>query len=141
LDRAATSAGKYGVSREFVWVELNYRSLVPWLRAMMTPEGLCLGCGHAFEDQGDIQIEHTSPPRFAQDWARLHTRNLRLMCASCNGSKGQKEFDQWLDDEEERRLSNKCQPSDSLPIEPIWMQNCLFADLQIQHKPSKRTTL
>lgn len=90
---------------------MNYQSLVPLLRALMTDEGRCQGCGHEFVNERDIQIEHCEPPQHPQDWARLHTRNLRLFCASCNNSKGKKPFSKWLDDEEERRLSNKLKPT------------------------------
>jgi 5-methylcytosine-specific restriction endonuclease McrA len=92
-------------------VEMNYQSLVAVLRAMMSEEGLCLGCGHTFLGERDIHIEHLEPPRFPHDWARLHTRNCRLFCASCNTSKGKKPFADWLDIEEERRLSNRAQPA------------------------------
>jgi len=109
--RARTAAQKAGTSLEFFMVEMNYRSLVPILRALMTPEGLCQSCGHDFVNERDIQIEHCEPPQHPQDWARLHTRNVRLFCASCNNSKGKKPYSKWLDDEEERRLSNKRQPS------------------------------
>lgn len=92
---------------------MNYRALIPELRGLMTPEGLCKGCGHEFVNERDIQIEHIEPPRFAKDWARLHARNLRLCCGSCNRTKGQKPFSQWLDEQEGARLSNLQQPSPS----------------------------
>jgi hypothetical protein len=109
--RAAAAASKTGTSREFFWMHMNYRSLVPELRGLMTSEGLCKGCGHDFLNERDIQIEHIEPPRFAKDWARLHARNLRLCCGSCNRTKGQKPFSQWLDEQEGARLSNLEQPS------------------------------
>ena len=79
----------------------------------MTDEGLCKGCGHEFLNERDMQIEHIEPPRpqIAPDWARLHARNLRLCCGSCNRTKGQKPFAQWLDEQEGARLSNLQQPS------------------------------
>jgi hypothetical protein len=118
--RAKTAARKAGESREFFWTQMNYRSLVPVLRALMTDEGLCQGCGHEFVNERDIQIEHCEPPRFPQDWARLHTRNLRLACGSCNRTKSQKRFADWLDEQEGARLSNLKQPSTKPPPrEPI----------------------
>jgi 5-methylcytosine-specific restriction endonuclease McrA len=105
-NRARAMAVKVGESFEFVWIQLNYRSLVPLMRAMMTPEGLCQGCGHDFVNERDIQIEHLEPPRIARDFARQHTRNLRLFCGSCNGTKGKKPFAVWLDEQEGARLSN-----------------------------------
>jgi len=105
--RARSAATKAGVSFQFFWTEMNYRALVPVLRASLTEEGLCLGCGHDFVNERDIQIEHLEAPRHQQDWARLHTRNLRLFCASCNGTKARKPFFEWLDEEEIKRLSNR----------------------------------
>jgi len=85
---------------------MNYRALVPALRAMMTDEGICTSCGHPFLNERDIQIEHIEPPRFVEDWARLHARNLRLACGSCNRTKGQKPYAVWLDEQEGARLSS-----------------------------------
>jgi 5-methylcytosine-specific restriction endonuclease McrA len=73
---------------------------------MITDEGLCKNCGHPFIGERDIQIEHIEPPRSNTDWARLHARNLRLFCGSCNGTKGHKPFPDWLDEQEDARTSN-----------------------------------
>jgi hypothetical protein len=113
--RAAAAATKAGVSRDFMWTQMNYRSLVAPMRAYMSPEGLCQGCGHPFLNERDIQIEHWYPPRSAQDFALLHTRNLRFTCASCNGTKAQKPPLEWLDEQEGARLSNLQQPSRQVP--------------------------
>lgn len=110
-NRARTAARNAGESFEFFWVQMNYRALVPELRALMTTEGLCQCCGHQFLNERDIQIEHCEPPRAYNDWARLHARNLRLACGSCNRTKGQKPFSEWLDEQEGARLSNLHQPS------------------------------
>jgi 5-methylcytosine-specific restriction endonuclease McrA len=104
--RAAVAASKAGVAREFFWMQMNYRALVPEYRAMITDEGLCKNCGHGFVSERDIQIEHIEPPRSNTDWARLHARNLRLFCGSCNGTKGHKSFPLWLDEQEDSRISN-----------------------------------
>jgi HNH endonuclease len=103
--RARSAAAKTGTNFEFFWTDMNYRALVPVLRAMMD-EGLCLGCGHKFQNERDIQIEHLEPPRSEKDWSRFHTRNLRLACGSCNRTKSKKPFAQWLDEQEGARLSN-----------------------------------
>jgi 5-methylcytosine-specific restriction endonuclease McrA len=105
-NRAAIAAHKAGTSREFFMVTMNYQSLVPVLRALMGHEGVCQGCGHSFLNERDIQIEHLAPPRNDQDWARLHARNIRLFCASCNGTKSDTPFETWLDEQEDARLSN-----------------------------------
>lgn len=105
--RARGRAAEEGVPFKFFWFNMNYRSLVPEFRAMLTPEGLCQGCGHEFVNERDIQIEHLAPPRFKNDWARQHTRNLRLMCASCNSGKGIIPFEKWLDSEEDKRKSSR----------------------------------
>src|SRR5262245_31152665 len=105
--RARSVAAKFEVSFDFIWIEMNYRAFVAEMRAMMTSEGLCGCCGHQFLGERDIQIEHREPARFEKDWAREHHKNLGLCCASCNCTKGKKPYAQWLDEQEEARLSNK----------------------------------
>lgn len=105
--RAQTAAHKAGKTTEFFMVNMNYESLVPELRAMMTDEGKCKGCGHEFVNERDIQIDHILPPRHPLDWARLHARNLRTFCQSCNGTKSDKPFDVWLDEQEDARIANE----------------------------------
>jgi 5-methylcytosine-specific restriction endonuclease McrA len=105
--RARSAAQKTGTGFEFFWINLNYRALVPPMRAMMTSEGLCQGCGHPFVNERDIQIDHIEPPRHQSDWARLHARNVRLACGSCNRTKGKKIYSEWLDEQEGARLSNQ----------------------------------
>jgi hypothetical protein len=104
--RAATAAHDAGASTDFFMVQMNYRGLIEDFRIRLEDNAVCCGCGHGFMNERDIQIDHILPPRHAQDWARLHTRNLRLFCASCNRAKGKKSFSQWLDDQELARLSN-----------------------------------
>lgn len=53
-----------------------------------------------------MQIEHIEPPRNQHDWARLHARNLRMLCGSCNRTKGHKPYAVWLDEQEGARQSN-----------------------------------
>jgi hypothetical protein len=125
--RARSAASKASVSFEFFWTQMNYRALVPVLRALMTPEGLCQACGHEFVNERDIQIEHLEAPRSANDWARLHARNLRLSCGSCNRTKGQKPFAVWLDEQEGARLSNLSVPNTEAKIAiEDWRQPSLF---------------
>jgi hypothetical protein len=121
-DRASAAATKAGVSFEFFWIEMNYRSLVAPMRAMMTPEALCQGCGHKFVNERDIQIEHCEPPRHPQDWTLLHTRNLRFLCGSCNNTKKRKPFMQWLEEQELCRLSHKT----SAVVKRVWVQTKLL---------------
>jgi hypothetical protein len=121
--RAATRASKSGVPKRFIMVNMNYRSLVPIMRAMMTDEGLCTSCGHSFDNERDIQLEHREPPRHAQDWTRLHSRNIGIFCGSCNRRKSGKSYAQWLEDEEEARLSNERHPANPEPAPPLaWTQ-------------------
>lgn len=105
-NRAQDHAHKAGETADFFMTQMNYLALVPVLRSSLSDEGVCLGCGHRFLNERDIQIEHIEPPRHKQDWARLHTRNIRLFCASCNGTKSDAAFAEWLDEQEEARLSN-----------------------------------
>lgn|SRR5262245_60887563 len=104
--RARAAAIRAGASFDFFWIQMNYQALVPLMRAMLSPEALCLCCGHKFENERDIQIEHHNPPRHPQDWALLHTRNLGFACGSCNRTKGAKPNIEWLDEQELARLSN-----------------------------------
>ena len=108
---AAQKTGVPGINREFFMTQMNYIALVEEMRAMMTPRGLCKACGHHFQNERDIQIEHIRPPRHLQDWARLSARNIRLLCTSCNVGKGSMDFDEWLDQQEDQRLSNLESPS------------------------------
>lgn len=105
--RARAAATKADTSFNFFWTEMNYRSLVPMLRAALSSEGLCQGCGHGFDHERDIQIDHWEAPRSLTDWGLLHARNLRLICGSCNRTKGKKPPLIWLDEQEGARLSNK----------------------------------
>ena len=105
--RAVDHARKAGAPSGFFWTNLNYRALVPVFRAMLTDEGICASCGHPFDNERDIQIEHRAPPWHRQDWARLHARNLDIGCTNCNRRKSNRPYEQWLDDAEEARLSNE----------------------------------
>jgi hypothetical protein len=96
-----------------MWVDMNWRALVPVFRAMCTPEAFCLSCGHKFDHERDIQIEHRAPPRHIDDYARIHARNIGLACASCNRGKSIAPYEEWLDREEERRLSNQADRSEA----------------------------
>jgi len=119
-NRAGHTARKLGVTKQFMLVNMNYNALTPVLRAMMSAEGRCLSCGHPFDHQRDIQLEHREPPRSDHDWARHHARNIGIFCQSCNGTKGDKRYDEWLDEQEEARLSNEIHrsnpPDDQLSL-------------------------
>jgi 5-methylcytosine-specific restriction endonuclease McrA len=112
--RCADHAHRADMPVEFFWVNMNYRALVPYYRAALSSEGLCLSCGHPYDDEKDIQIEHRAPPRHRRDYARLHARNLALACANCNGTKTSKEYEAWLDDCEETRLTNEAHRANGL---------------------------
>ncbi len=124
--RAADHARKAGTSKQFFLTNMNYQALVPALRSMMTPEGRCHCCGHTFMNERDIQIEHREPPRHRQDWARLHARNLGLTCQSCNGTKLDKPYAEWLDEQELCRLSNEATPSMTGTLVDPWDEGRLF---------------
>ena len=117
-ERARDHAAKHGVSFDFMWINMNWQSLVPIYRALLTDEASCTCCGHRFDHERDIQIEHNNPPRFAGDFARLHARNISFACASCNRTKSDAAYDEWLDRQEQARLSNEDNPSPSLVREP-----------------------
>jgi len=119
--RTQSWARRLGVTTDFLWTNMNWRALVPLLRAMMSPEGLCLSCGHPFLNERDIHLEHRYPPRHSHDWARHHARNIWLDCDSCNKRKGPTPYGEWLDNEEEARLVNEqWRASDQSPLsEPV----------------------
>ena len=105
--RAARAARTAGVPKPFFWINMNWQGLVDEMRPKMTPEARCLVCGHPFLNERDIQIEHREPLRHPQDWARHHARNISISCASCNQTKRDKPYAQWLDEQEEARKSNE----------------------------------
>jgi HNH endonuclease. len=88
-------------------VNMNYYELVEQLKAKMDPFGHCKSCGHEFVNERDIQLDHILPPRHKQDTARLHARNIQLLCASCNNTKGAKDYAVWLDEQDAARLTNE----------------------------------
>lgn len=117
-ERARRYARKYGVSFDFMWINMNWRSLVPMYRAMRTEEGLCTSCAHPFDSEPDVQFDHICPMRSDKDYARLHARNIAIRCSSCNRGKADKPYDEWLDQQEGARLSNEENPSAALMREP-----------------------
>ena len=88
-------AGQCGQTPQFVWSELDYRSLVPVIEASMTEGALCLGCGQPFANELDIEIAYCEPPRDNHDYARLHAANVFLLCTSCARGKA---VAAWLDE-------------------------------------------
>jgi hypothetical protein len=104
---------------------MGWQTLLAEFRASLSTEGLCHSCGHPFENERDLQIEHREPPRHAQDWARQHAKNIALLCGSCNNTKRDKPFAIWLDEQEEARVANERHrkeasllvPSPSAPIQ------------------------
>src|ERR1041385_6368440 len=84
--RAREEARKAGVSFEFFWQDMNWRALIP-----------LLNCGHTPVDESDVVIDFMLPPREAQDWARLHARNVYLYCSACRRARGNKSHQEWLD--------------------------------------------
>src|SRR5262245_2987945 len=106
--RTTVAARKANMPFEFFWKQMNYEALVePFRVALITK---CRSCGHMPKSEADVQIEHIEPPRDAQDWARLHARNIHFLCGSCNRTKSDKSYAQWLDEQEGARLSNLANP-------------------------------
>lgn len=116
--RAEVRASKLGVSVDFIWRNMNYQSLVAKYRGALLPDALCSNCGHPYESERDIQIEHREPPRFQGDWAREHARNLEFYCGNCNPTKHDKPYSPWLDEQEETRLVNEQQRAEGLGGRP-----------------------
>jgi HNH endonuclease len=125
--RCAQWAHRLRVEKSFLLINMNWRGLIPVLRAMMSDEGGCLSCGHPFVNERDIQLDHREPWRHDHDWARHHARNIQLLCGSCNRGKTNKSNSQWLDEMEDARLSNEIQKSApapreaAIPQEDLWL--------------------
>jgi|SRR5215472_2793612 len=110
--RAQVAAQKAEMTTEFFMVQMNYTALVPEVGAAMAPGAKCKSCGHEFMNERDIQFDHILPPRGKKDWARLHARNVHVLCGPCNNTKRRKPYDIWLDEQEGARQSNlESQPS------------------------------
>jgi hypothetical protein len=111
-DRVARWARDLSCPKEFLLVNMNWNALLPELRTHMQRDandtiiGTCRCCGHTFLNEHDIQLEHREPARSNTDWARHHARNMGFFCASCNRTKWKKNYTQWLDEQEEARISN-----------------------------------
>lgn len=106
--RAAQRARYLGVTLEFMLEDMNWKSLIPIVRAALEyPDFLCPNCGHPPLHERDTQIEHRAPPRPGQrpDFAREHARNIAISCGSCNNTKNNKDYEPHLDAMEDARLS------------------------------------
>ena len=105
--RAKSHASRLGVSIGFMWVEMNWRHLVPYMRGMLAEGASCLSCGECFRDEQDITIDHGLTPRDlpgGRDFAREHAMNIALRCASCNKSKKDTDLSAWFDALEAARV-------------------------------------
>jgi hypothetical protein len=65
-------------------------------RVALDPEGGCPCCGRACQGERDIALAYRYPPRSERDWARLHTRNMFVLCASCEQEQRGKDLETWL---------------------------------------------
>lgn len=104
--RAQTRAQAAGVALEFFMDDLNWSALVPIVDLYLNDDrAVCINCGHRPINERDTQLEHRAAPRAARDFARHHARNIAVLCGSCNAGKQDKGYADWLDDQEEARLS------------------------------------
>jgi hypothetical protein len=96
------------VSYHFVLVELNWRALIPIMRALLAPDGLCLNCGRHQDATRKLHIEHRVPVLNILDWAAQHARNLWIACGGCNGEKGRNDADrEWLEKEQRKWMIDR----------------------------------
>jgi hypothetical protein len=131
LGRARERAHALGVPRDFMWINMNWESLVKDLRVRMVPGAKCNACGHEYLNERDIQIEHRAPPRFERDWARERAENIALICGSCNAAKRATAYDTHLDAQEDARLSNEAHGHQQIAgvlDAPAFEQLALFAE-------------
>jgi 5-methylcytosine-specific restriction endonuclease McrA len=96
------------ISYTFVLVELNRRALIPIMRALLSPDGLCLNCGRHRHGARELHIEHRVPPLTLVDWPAQHARNLWIACAGCNVEKGRNEANrEWLEQEHRKWITDR----------------------------------
>lgn len=96
------------ISYKFVLIELNWRGLVPIMRALLSPDGLCLNCGRHRDGTRNLHIEHRCPPIHVADWPAQHARNLWIACGGCNGSKGRHDANrEWLEREHRKWMIDR----------------------------------
>jgi hypothetical protein len=95
------------ITLAFVMGALNYRSLIPLVRAyLLWPEEcFCPNCASTYNQLSTFHFDHREPPRHPRDWARLHARNIGPLDRECNCAKGDMPYPEWLDLEEDKRLS------------------------------------
>jgi hypothetical protein len=116
--RASKRAHAIGVTTDFVLHDLGWITLVPVMRAMLSdPDALC-HCGHAFLNERDIQLEHRKPPRTSDDYARHHARNIAIACGSCNQTKRNTGYADWLDKCEDARRTAAFRRQDQPTVVP-----------------------
>jgi hypothetical protein len=88
------------IGYRFVLIELNWGALVPIMRALLAPDGICLNCGRHRSTCRELHIEHRIPVVHIADWPAQHARNLWIACAGCNIEKGRNDADRdWLERE------------------------------------------
>jgi len=94
------------VDSRFFLEDLNYRCLIPMVRAFIAwpEECFCPNCGSTYNIARDLTFDHRLPPRNARDWERLHARNVGPLDRECNSSKNDTDYDAWLEKEEANRL-------------------------------------
>lgn len=94
------------ITTAFVWDELNYKSLVGPMRALIAPDGICQGCArdhNANAVYGDPSlprfwhIAHQDPARSLRDLPRHHAENLKLRCPGDNLSQHQQLQASWVE--------------------------------------------
>jgi len=101
-NKAYPDEPKIGI--DFVMGALNYKSLIPLVRAVLVwrDECTCPNCASSYDKP--VELDHREPPRSTRDWARLHARNIGPLDRECNASKGDMAYADWLDLEEAKRL-------------------------------------
>ena len=101
--RELSNALGHSIGYRFVLVELNWQALIPIMRALLGPDGLCLNCGKHRATARELHIEHRLPPQKTTDWPAQHGRNLWIACGGCNGEKARSDADRpWLEREQRK---------------------------------------
>lgn len=125
------------ISVDFVWFDLNYRSLVGPMRALIAPDGICQGCGRDHEEHRAYgnpadprywHISHADPPQGYDDFPRMHAENIKLRCPGDNLSQGKTGQREWLPKNWQRWETVRGLATEEAVVADQHLQMGLFSD-------------
>lgn len=105
ISSARSHARDWNVTTDELVYDLGWSELEDWVEAAIDGRAKCINCLHPFRGPDDVQIDIRDPVRGRDDRARMHVRNVGPLCRSCNNRKSGKPYSEWLDEEEQARIS------------------------------------